>query len=349
MTINVKSQIPSSGKLHIRAGAFEGFRSLVSEYDIEPQFILGKAQLDELALKFPETQIPTDKYRRALNLAAKFTGEPHFGLLMSQRQSLHKFGAIGYLMLHASTIGQSISCLDRYLRIHDAGSKAHISIQDKTALWTDSLQMVGQESVIQHTELSLGLAVKIIRIIHSETWHPDAVYFEHAKPLNTQIFEKIFKCPVYFEQSTNALEFPERLLRTKLPSSDEGLYQIIHAHIEGIAKKKDDTLMSRVKQSILEKMEHGKPSLKAIARDFGLHPAQFQRRLKQEGTTFQHLLQDVRIGQACKYLGETDMPLATIAALLAYAEPAVFSRSFKRHVGMTPRDWRQQNTAILTN
>ncbi len=339
-----KSQILSSDKLHIRAGAFEGFRSLVSEYGIEPHIILEKAGLDELTLKFPETQIPTDKYRRALNLAAKYTGEPHFGLLMSQRQSLHKFGAIGYLMLHASTVGQSISCLDRYLRIHDAGSKAHISIQDKTALWTDSLQMMGQDSVTQHTELSLGLAVKIIRIIHSETWHPDAVYFEHAKPSNAQIFEKIFKCPIYFEQSANALEFPERLLQEKLPSSDQGLYQIIHAHIEGLAKRKNNTLVSRAKQSICDSLEHGKPSLKQTARDFGLHPAQFQRRLKQEGTTFQHLLQDVRTGLACKYLSESDMPLATIATLLAYAEPAVFSRSFKRHIGMTPRDWRQKNT-----
>ncbi len=330
-------------KIHIRAGAFEGFRSLLCEYGIEPGALLEQVGIEEMSLKFPETQIATDKYRHALNLAAELTGEPHFGLLMSQKQTLHKFGAIGYLMMHANTVGQSIACLDQYLRIHDAGSNAVIDITNKTALWTVSLRVVSSESTVQHTEMALGLAAKIIRIISSETWRPSAIYFEHAKPKSTHAHEKIFKCPVYFEQAANALEFPEQLLRTKLPSADRGLYQIIQSHIEGIAKEKGDGFVGLVKQSIQESLEDGKPCLQDTAKKFGMSAAQLQRKLKQEGAAFQDAVQDVRHGLACKYLAGTDMPLATIATLLAYAEPAVFSRSFKRNCGVTPREWRREN------
>ena len=332
-----------SEEIHIRAGAFEGFHSLLSEYGIEPSEILTQVGIDEISLKFPDTQIATSKYRRALNLAAELTGEPHFGLLMSQKQTLHKFGAIGYLMMHASTVGQSIACLDQYLRIHDAGSTAVIDIRNKTALWTVSLRVVGSESIVQHTELALGLAIKILRIISYETWRPSAMYFERAKPKCTQVHEKIFKCPVYFEQAANALEFPEQLLRTKLPSADRGLYQIIQSHIEGLAKEKGDGFIGLVKQSIQESLEDGKPCLQGTAKQFGMSTAQLQRKLKQEGAVFQDAVQDVRHGLACKYLADTDMPLATIATLLAYAEPAVFSRSFKRNCGVTPREWRREN------
>ena len=209
--------------LHIRAGAFEGFRAILWEHGIDPSTVFSEIDLDETSLDFPDFLVPVHKYRAALNLAAKLTNQPHFGLLMSQKQTLHKFGAIGYLMMHASTVGQSISCLDQYLRIHDVGSVANIEIKNNTALWMVSLRALSGVSALQHTELALGLAVKVIRLISSEAWSPDAVYFEHAKPKNTSVHEQVFRCPIYFEQAANGLEYPEAFLRAKLPTADMGL------------------------------------------------------------------------------------------------------------------------------
>jgi len=134
-------------------------------------------------------------------------------------------------------------------------------------------------------------------------------------------------------------------LKTKLLTADLGLYKIIQSHIEGIEKQKGDDFVSLVKQSIQDNIENGKPCLKNTAQTFGMSAAQMQRKLRQEDAVFQDILQDVRHGLACKYLADTDMSLATIATLLAYAEPAVFSRAFRRNFGMTPRDWRRQNAA----
>lgn len=330
--------------IHIRAGAFEGFRDLLWEYGVDPSLIFSEVGLDETSLNFPDFLVPTEMYRRALNLASRQTKQPHFGLLMSQNQTLHKFGAIGYLMMHASTVGQSIGCLDQYLRIHDAGTVANMEIRNSDVLWTVWLRAVGEESVLQHTELALGIAVKTLRIISTETWSPTAVYFEHSKPKDTSLHEQVFKCPIYFEQATNGVEYPESFLRTKLPTADLGLFNIIQSHIESIAKEKGDDFVSKIKQSIQVNLESGKPSLQKTAKLFGMSPAQFQRKLKQSGANFQDALQDVRNSLACKYLADTDMSLATISTLLAYAEPAVFSRSFKRNFGLTPRDWRRQNS-----
>jgi len=334
----------NSKTIHIRAGAFEGFRALLGEYGIDPRLIFSEINLDEASLNFPDFLVPTEVYRQALNLASRLTKQPHFGLLMSQKQTLHKFGAIGYLMMHASTVGQSIACLDQYLRIHDAGTVANLEITNDTVLWTVWLRALGEESNLQHTEFALGIAVKTLRIISTETWRPTAVYFEHSKPKDTSLHEQIFKCPIYFEQAANGIEYPESFLRTKLPTADLGLYNIIQSHIEGIAKEKGDDFVSKIKQSIQENLEYGKPCLQNTAEEFRMTPAQVQRKLKQNNTNFQDALQDVRNSLSCKYLSDTDMSLATISTLLAYAEPAVFSRSFKRNFGLTPRDWRRQNS-----
>jgi AraC-like DNA-binding protein len=335
--------MPSKEIIHIRAGAFEGFSSLLWEKGVDPSLVLQKIGLDEACLETPDFLIPTDMYRHALNHAAQLCREPHFGLLMSQKQTLHKFGAIGYLMMHANTVGQSIACLDQYLRIHDTGSTARMDIRKGTVLWMVGLRALCGVSALQHTELAIGIAVKVIRTISSEKWSPTAVYFEHSKPKNVKIHERIFRCPVFFEQAANGLEFPADFLETKLPSADMGLYKIIQSHIEGIAEEKGDDFVGLVKQSIEENLERGKPCIQATAQEFGMGTAQFQRKLKQEGANFQDALQDVRYGLACKYLSDTDMSVATISTLLAYAEPAVFSRAFRRNAGVTPRDWRRQN------
>ena len=44
---------------------------------------------------------------------------------------------------------------------------------------------------------------------------------------------------------------------------------------------------------------------------------------------------------ACKYLNETEMPLADVSMALNYAEPAVFTRAFKKNFRQTPRDFRK--------
>jgi AraC-like DNA-binding protein len=327
----------------IRTGAFEGFRSLLSEHNVDPNVIFSELELEEEALQQPDSLIPVTTYRRALNLAAEYANQPNFGLLMSQRQTLHKFGAVGYLMLHANTVGDSIKCLDRYLRIHDAGSNARLDTNKGVVLWLLGLNVLDGVSTQQHVELGIGLAAKIIRIICSETWKPSAIYFEHTPSKNSGVYEKVFGCPVYFEQAANSLEFPEKLLHTKLPGADPVLYKIIQSHVEGVEKEKGDNFANLVKRFIQENLEDGKPCLAKASRYFGMSASQMQRKLKQEGTAFQDALQDVRHGLACKYLADTDMPLATISMLLAYAEPAVFSRAFRRHFGMSPRDWRRQN------
>ena len=102
-------------------------------------------------------------------------------------------------------------------------------------------------------------------MISSETWSPAAVYFEHSKPKNTSLHKRIFRCPIYFEQATNGIEFSEELLRTKLPTADAGLYKIIQSHIENISKEKGDDFVSRVKQFIEEDLENGQTKPKSTA------------------------------------------------------------------------------------
>ncbi|WP_371395891.1 AraC family transcriptional regulator [Fretibacter rubidus] len=329
------------GGLTIRAGAFEGFRDLAAELGAESSRIFETVGIDPFMLEAPDNKIPVDRFRMALNLASERTGERNFGLLMSQRQSFEKFGILGYLARHAPTVDVMVNKLVTYLRTHDTGSVPSLSVTDKTALCT--LKLIGMSNVptIQHTELALGLVVKLIRNVTSASWAPEALYFNHMRPENYRIHERIFNCPVYYSQSESALELLSKDLSIPLKTSDPGLYALLHKYLDRADEGQGDSFMSVVGNAIKSELDDGKPSLERTAKFIGISPSALQRRLKVEGTTYQNVFQDVRHSVACEFLVNTDLPLSTISSLIGYSEPAIFTRAFKRKAGVTPRYWRQ--------
>ena len=58
----------------------------------------------------------------------------------------------------------------------------------------------------QDAEFSLGMFLNIIRENCGSSWAPDEVHFEHPKPEAWKEHESAFDAPVYFAQSTNALD-----------------------------------------------------------------------------------------------------------------------------------------------
>jgi AraC-like DNA-binding protein len=63
-----------------------------------------------------------------------------------------------------------------------------------------------------------------------------------------------------------------------------------------------------------------------------------RRRLEEEGTTMQALLDDLRQELASRYLGERKLTQTEVALELGFADARAFRRAFKRWTGKTPGD-----------
>ena len=74
-----------------------------------------------------------------------------------------------------------------------------------------------------------------------------------------------------------------------------------------------------------------------------MHPTYLWQAFKEEtGTTYAQYLEDYRFSMAKKWLLESDRTVAEIAASLQYSNPQNFIRSFKKKMGITPGQYRQQ-------
>ncbi len=67
---------------------------------------------------------------------------------------------------------------------------------------------------------------------------------------------------------------------------------------------------------------------------------------KHFGTTVFKMLETIRIGNAKDILLTRNIPISEVAVKVGYNEANYFGKVFKRHEGLTPREYRKQKTQI---
>ena len=87
------------------------------------------------------------------------------------------------------------------------------------------------------------------------------------------------------------------------------------------------------------------PGIDYVAEKLGLSDRTLRRRLKEEGSTYRKILDEIRFELAREYLADTQLPIDEIAVLLGYTEPGNFCHAFRRWGGQSPRSWRQNALA----
>ncbi len=84
-------------------------------------------------------------------------------------------------------------------------------------------------------------------------------------------------------------------------------------------------------------LETGHATIDRVAGDMGLSRQTLYRRLKEEDVTFEALLDKLRHRLALRYLREDKLSVKAASYRLGFADPAAFSRAFKRWTGNSPR------------
>ena len=92
-----------------------------------------------------------------------------------------------------------------------------------------------------------------------------------------------------------------------------------------------------VEGRIEARLASGAVGIDQVAADLGLSRQTLYRRLKDEGATFEQLLDRLRHKLALRYLREERLSVKATSYQLGFSDPAAFSRAFKRWTGSPPR------------
>lgn len=89
-------------------------------------------------------------------------------------------------------------------------------------------------------------------------------------------------------------------------------------------------------------LAYGAPSLERAAYALDVSPRTLQRRLSEANLSYSEIVEQVRLEQARRLLGEPGRPVGAIARALGYTDAGSFTRAFARWTGMAPREFRKQ-------
>lgn len=111
-------------------------------------------------------------------------------------------------------------------------------------------------------------------------------------------------------------------------------------------RQSDDALIARCQEWIADNYDQTAP-VAAMVRLSGLAERSFKRRFaRATGMSPLEYVHTLRLEEAKHMLEKTDEPVEAIAAESGYEDASFFSRLFRRHVGLTPAQYRKRFRAL---
>jgi AraC-like DNA-binding protein len=125
------------------------------------------------------------------------------------------------------------------------------------------------------------------------------------------------------------------------PSADAALRQLLERYAaDQLAKIPSSARFSqRVRACILSMLPLGGLNADTVAAQFSMSSRTLRRRLQQEATTYQEILDDVRAELARHYLTKEKRGIDEVAFLLGFSDPSAFTKAFRRWTRQTPADF----------
>ncbi len=147
--------------------------------------------------------------------------------------------------------------------------------------------------------------------------------------------------------SRHRMLFSELYRLGTLDEVGQWLEEIAVGAIETVSDNRSQTMRNQIGQAIAYIEEHyadERITLQDICRHVLMSTSYFSTVFKQQtGETFVEYLTRIRIGKAKELVCNTPLKLYEIAAKVGYADPNYFSISFKKHTGLTPREYREKS------
>jgi AraC-like DNA-binding protein len=145
-----------------------------------------------------------------------------------------------------------------------------------------------------------------------------------------------------FECDANSIRIPIAMLEAAMPACDEAC-DLKPLNSALARKRRNLTPRHRLAQLIFGRLAESAINQDHLAREIGMSSRTMRRRLADDATSFQQLLDDCRMRQAVlEFQARPCASIADIALRLGYSEHSTFTRAFSRWAGKPPQRYRSE-------
>lgn len=316
---------------------------------VDVDAFLHSLDVDPDAVKAPDARIPIETYLRIQDEAAVFVEDPCFGLHVGEFAEAGSWSILGYMMMNCKNVGEAFEKSARYSRI--IGNLIEVKIEPK--LNRSKLIFFASPQAPEMSrhcfDTAFSTTVCMVRSFTGVDLHPLEVAFTYEEPQSRSEYDRIFQCPIFFGQIENFFTIDTSVFKTPVLMANPNLLK----HFENYAREFLLEMERRnehtrvVTKIIMAHLDDEALSIEKVAQEMSISVRTLQKRLEEEGVIFSELLREVRQKLAQKYLRE-NYSVEQITYLLGFSEPSAFRKAFKKWLGLTPREYREQSFSAMT-
>jgi AraC-like DNA-binding protein len=326
---------------------------MLRHVDCDLPAVLASVGLDEDAIYHPSGRVPLEQHHALWRRAVEITGDGALGIhlagftqpdsTVSWPLPLSLFEHMGMV---SASLADAITVQSRFARLMRDGVTTAIEIDGDEAIFRMEFQADEPAALVEY---NFAVLLNLGRRITKRDLTPKEVWFTHAPPAHPQAHAQLFKAPIRWNAPFNGIIAAASDYTAPLPTTNEQLRTRIIQQAERMlsALPSVDLFEDKVCVQIEAELPDGNTNAAAVAEKLGVSCRTLHRRLQQEGTSYQDLLDRVRFRLAVRYLG-SGKSIGDVAVLVGFAQASTFHRAFKNWTGETPAEYQDRQRAAAT-
>jgi AraC-like DNA-binding protein len=296
----------------------------LKDLGLSPDTVLRQAGLPRGLFKLERILVNTEEFFALHRGIAEASNDPAIGLKLGIEERIERYDPVKLAALSARSFRDAIERTSRY----------------KQVTCPEEIRLVerGNECAVQFLWL---LAHGLGQRGTERPLRAKRVEFQRACS-HREMYEEHFRCPVKFKATQNALVFSKSDMDLPFVTYNADLLATVAPQLEAeLAQQLAQKTFREQAKGILKQLLAGqRPGIQDLARELHLSTRTLQRRLTEQGITFQRLLDEARRELARHYLLHSSRELNETAYLLGYEDANSFFRAFHQWEGTTPGQWR---------
>lgn len=304
--------------------------------------LLESSRLEPGDLEDPDNRILIERYVALMKAGARLCRAPAFPLLFGEEVTSPDISIVALIAQAAETTGEGLAQVNRYARLMiDGDDIGPVDLIEKVREGGQVWLVLPSSIYVRYpqvTESAFARMAVSFRRQYGDRPFIREVHFTHSEPGYRAEFDRIFRVPVFFDSSRNALLIDESCLSLKMKRPSRYVFGILSEHADALLRRLEASrsVKGRVKSLMVPALHTGEVTMDRVAGELGLSRQTLYRRLKAEGVTFEAVLDELRHEMALHYLRGKKVSVKEAAYLVGFSEPSAFSRAFRRWTGRSP-------------
>jgi AraC-like DNA-binding protein len=315
--------------------------TLALRFELRPEKLFHRAGIDLDAARVRGAGFSVQEVEGLLDAFVAATKHPELALVLGEHIDPNSLGLFGQLIATSASPRDAIATFADFkyllhpsfdLRLEQAeeGAEVRYASNDATP--------IGDKPY--YAEALLSAVVSLGRYFLGDSASPMQASFRHARPSYDAVYDRIFRCPVAFEQSHDAVVYPTTLLGRSILGSSDAYHRTLRAQAEADLRTILQPPLSQVRRVLHTRISDPDLDIADVARVLGVSARTLQRRLGETGTSFRALRDEVRFQRARESLERGEGTIDELATRLGYRDRANFVRAFTRWAGKSPSRYR---------